>query len=100
MRGLLGDRFLRWFAGGLKHRPKLPASPDEGRNTEVVINEGPGLESYSPEAGKTDSHKSDKNCEEAAAASADTSPADPEIAGTDAVVVDNVLDKAEFNIWK
>ena len=73
MRGLLGDRFLRRFAGDLKHRRKLPASTSEGRNPEGGVDAT--LES---EAVRSDHHVSEEDREEAVAdaAVADAAVAD------------------------
>lgn len=68
MRGLLGDRFLRRFAGDLKHRRKLPASTGEGQNPEAEVDAAPGLEAV-----RSDSHASEEDREEAVA---DTAVAD------------------------
>ncbi|HVP21019.1 MAG TPA: hypothetical protein VMS73_04075 [Anaerolineaceae bacterium] len=42
MRGLLGDRFLRKFAGDLKHRRKHPGSNITEQNPEAEIDAAPG----------------------------------------------------------
>ncbi len=49
MRGLLGDRFLRRFAGDLKHRRKHPASEVEEQNPEAEIDVAPGPAALRPD---------------------------------------------------
>lgn len=66
MRGLLGDRFLRRFAGDLKHRRKHPASPGEGRNPEAEVDvaprsKAPGVEAIWPEVVRSDNHVSEED---------------------------------------
>ncbi len=50
MRGLLGDRFLRKFAGDFRHRRKHPASDSREQNPEAELDAVPGLAAAGPDS--------------------------------------------------
>ncbi len=50
MRGLLGDHFLRRFAGDLRHRRMHPASDDREQNPEAEIDAALGPADAGPDS--------------------------------------------------